>query len=112
MKNSTRRQAITALAERDGWQCHYCGDRLYSHQEISQLFAVPQNVQPDGRYEYSEIVFPAGVDWPTLDHKVPTVLGGPDDLDNLVLCCRPCNTHKGDTYSYAEFVEMKKGGQQ
>lgn len=32
---------------------------------------------------------PAG---PTLEHIVPRVLGGGDDLDNLVAVCRACNT--------------------
>jgi hypothetical protein len=31
----------------------------------------------------------------TLDHRVPRSAGGSDDIDNLVLACRPCNTLKG-----------------
>lgn len=30
-----------------------------------------------------------------LDHIVPVELGGPDDIDNLVAACRPCNSSKG-----------------
>ena len=33
---------------------------------------------------------------PTVDHKVPVVLGGTDDDDNLVTACWPCNQRKGD----------------
>jgi 5-methylcytosine-specific restriction endonuclease McrA len=30
-----------------------------------------------------------------VDHVQPRVLGGSDDLDNLVACCRRCNSSKG-----------------
>lgn len=30
-----------------------------------------------------------------VDHVHPRVLGGTDDLDNLVACCRRCNASKG-----------------
>jgi len=30
-----------------------------------------------------------------VDHIQPRVLGGTDDLDNLVACCRRCNSSKG-----------------
>lgn len=30
----------------------------------------------------------------TIDHLVPTILGGGDDIDNLVPCCRVCNSTK------------------
>lgn len=32
----------------------------------------------------------------TLDHILPQVLGGSDDLDNLQLMCGPCNWDKSD----------------
>jgi 5-methylcytosine-specific restriction endonuclease McrA len=32
----------------------------------------------------------------TVDHIVPKRLGGPTSWDNLVCCCRRCNTKKGD----------------
>lgn len=31
-----------------------------------------------------------------LDHVVPKIRGGPHDPSNLVVCCRPCNSHKRD----------------
>lgn len=35
-------------------------------------------------------------DWAdTVDHVLPIVRGGPNDDDNLVACCRYCNTSKG-----------------
>lgn len=32
----------------------------------------------------------------TVDHETPTLRGGPDTLDNTCVCCRACNTRKGD----------------
>ena len=31
----------------------------------------------------------------TADHLWPTASGGPDTADNVVWCCRPCNSSKG-----------------
>lgn len=32
----------------------------------------------------------------TIDHERPVSRGGPDDLDNLVPCCKSCNSRKRD----------------
>lgn len=32
----------------------------------------------------------------TVDHVIPKRLGGPTSWDNLVCCCRKCNSKKGD----------------
>jgi len=40
-----------------------------------------------------------------VDHIIPRVHGGGHDLDNLVACCRPCNTRKGSK-SEARFLGM------
>ena len=34
----------------------------------------------------------------TLDHITPLIEGGMDELDNLQLLCRSCNSHKGVRY--------------
>ena len=39
----------------------------------------------------------------TTDHKTPVVHGGTDDDDNLVACCRQCNTKK-HTKAYEDFI--------
>jgi hypothetical protein len=33
----------------------------------------------------------------TVDHVIPTALGGTDDPDNLVACCKDCNAGKSST---------------
>jgi len=41
----------------------------------------------------------------TVDHLVPKRLGGPTAWDNLVCCCKRCNTRKGDkTLAQAGFT--------
>ncbi len=41
----------------------------------------------------------------TVDHVVPKRLGGPTAWDNLVCCCKRCNTRKGDkTLAQAGFT--------
>jgi hypothetical protein len=36
-----------------------------------------------------------GLDANQVDHIIPRSAGGSHDLDNLVACCKPCNTRKG-----------------
>lgn len=64
-----------AVFNRDGWHCHYCDEKLYPS------------------------------DPPTVDHKVPLCRDGSDEVENLVCCCRWCNTAKGDM-PYDLFVSI------
>ena len=43
----------------------------------------------------------------TIDHKVPTAKGGTDDLSNLLLACRSCNSSKRGK-DYDEFIEWRR----
>lgn len=67
------------LADRDGNHCHYCGVKFESNAN--------RGFNPNGI---------------SIDHVVPISLGGGDELDNLVLCCRRCNRKKHAT-EYSEF---------
>jgi 5-methylcytosine-specific restriction endonuclease McrA len=33
--------------------------------------------------------------WLSIDHVIPRAQGGSDEADNLVVCCRSCNSRKG-----------------
>jgi HNH endonuclease len=41
----------------------------------------------------------------TIDHRIPIARGGSFYLDNLALCCKPCNYQKGALRA-DEFVEL------
>jgi hypothetical protein len=45
----------------------------------------------------------------TIDHVIPTSLGGTNTYDNVVTCCSPCNTKKAD--NTLEHMKKKFGWQ-
>jgi hypothetical protein len=47
---------------------------------------------------------PPNMEWGQVDHVVPRVKGGLDNLDNLVLSCSPCNSRKG-SFDYEVFLQ-------
>lgn len=65
-----RRHLTTAVVQRDGTKCHYCGCETIELMEG----------HPRRR---------------TIDHVIPQKYGGKDELDNLVLACLECNSRKG-----------------
>jgi 5-methylcytosine-specific restriction endonuclease McrA len=44
----------------------------------------------------------------TLDHVIPRRMGGPSTWENLVTCCRKCNTKKGDRTVHQSGMVPKK----
>ena len=58
--------------------CHYCDKRL------------PKPGTKSGRATH-------------FDHVIAQAKGGSDELDNLVVCCKRCNTEKGST-EYLAFL--------
>ena len=44
----------------------------------------------------------------TVDHVVPKRLGGPSTWDNMVCCCKKCNTKKGDKSLHQVGFQLKK----
>ncbi len=57
-----------------------------------------------GRCAYCEEHFP--IDMMTLDHVIPKMKGGSDDIENLVVACRPCNWMKGPHESFEEVADL------
>jgi len=62
------RSEVAQLAERDGWDCHYCSQ--------------PLSGKPDRPH-------------PHVDHVIPKSRGGSESLGNKVLSCPTCNCSKG-----------------
>ncbi|HOM70810.1 MAG TPA: HNH endonuclease [Armatimonadota bacterium] len=44
----------------------------------------------------------------TIDHVIPKRMGGPSTWENLVCCCRKCNTKKGDKTLQQVGFELKR----
>jgi 5-methylcytosine-specific restriction endonuclease McrA len=66
---------------RDGLLCRYCGRELIE-----------------------------GADWPlypTLDHIVPRSQGGDHLVENLAVCCQPCNQRKKDRTPEQAEMELR-----
>jgi 5-methylcytosine-specific restriction endonuclease McrA len=63
---------LTAVVEAHGSECYYCH--------------VPTLIDPPAGKCHLER---------TLDHVIPLSRGGPDDVSNVVCCCRSCNSRKG-----------------
>jgi 5-methylcytosine-specific restriction endonuclease McrA len=81
-----RRKIIAAMLERDGIPyCHYCGKPLAMYGSAKRTTNALGCV----------------------DHKVPLHEGGTNDLENLVLACRSCNSMRR-WYSYEEVVALTK----
>ena len=64
-----------------GKLCHYCDRKL------------PKPGTKSGRATH-------------LYHVIAQARGGSDDLENLVVCCKRCNTEKGDR-DYIEFLRNR-----
>lgn len=80
-KNSKRRGVrpsgemftIDDVGQRDGWRCHICGKKV--RRDLSGM-------DPRG---------------PTIDHLIPVVADGSDQLVNVALAHRQCNVIRRDT---------------
>ena len=54
-----------------------------------------QLLKMDNHCAYCGIEFNSEI-LPTIDHLIPKVLGGKNNIENLILCCQPCNVKKDD----------------
>lgn len=71
--------------------------------------AIPQRIR-DEKYRDNKSCWYCGCKTTTrnrqLDHLLPVALGGTNDPDNLVVCCKRCNTRKGDK-THLEYIKCR-----
>jgi hypothetical protein len=81
----SRKFLYETLLDRDGPWCHYCGVIFESEVKKRSM---------------------------TIDHVVPLIYGGPNHIDNMVLCCYRCNYLKDDYPAddplFSEYIAEKK----
>jgi 5-methylcytosine-specific restriction endonuclease McrA len=87
-------------------KCHYCECELIDARNIVSVQSVswgPPEWKITALMTTGETeIFTAPEDkYPTIDHITPVKFGGKDDLDNLVLSCRKCNSAKA---AHLDFV--------
>jgi hypothetical protein len=64
------------VRQRDGWLCHYCGQRCTSSE---------------GTHRSTGVMLPLTR---TIDHVVGQYYHGPNTIDNMVVACNWCNQGK------------------
>lgn len=92
------RAVMATVFGRDHFICRYCNGRTIL-TPIMELLGV---VYPDV-FPFQSAGWKAGITHPAViarspavDHVVPVVHGGTDDVENLVTACTPCNSIKAD----------------
>jgi 5-methylcytosine-specific restriction endonuclease McrA len=84
---SLLKRFATKIIERDGGcVCRYCGIKLV----VRPFIEMPEGIVLEDGYYYLE----PGYKVAQIDHVMPRSRGGSNKLDNLVLCCGPCNVDK------------------
>lgn len=76
--SSVRASVRQKVYDRDGLKCRYCG-------VLCVIWVGPPFWRP-----------PAPQNMATIDHVIPRVKGGGNNLENLATACRKCNHAKGD----------------
>src|SRR4051794_39156886 len=109
MKTSLNKRFGALIAARDlgGWMCAYCY-RTLDPTHAGPVELTYNTYEPGGPPAFYQAwdgqYYPNTPDWrtvlyddaPCVDHVVPRSEGGPSTLDNFVLCCRSCNSRKGN----------------
>lgn len=94
------RKLISALYDRDGHRCRYCGRRVVSCWVLERIEKVLGSdsfrAKGDDTTRRGIVLVSRAV----ADHVIPESLGGPTTLTNLVTSCYPCNFSKSSHSLY------------
>lgn len=84
----------TAIHQRDGYNCRFCGMPVVRPEVRSRMAASYPDALRWGRKEAEQhAAFQAM--WAQYDHVLPHALGGTNDIENIVLACAACNFGRG-----------------
>ena len=90
IKRMPTKQEERFLINRDGSFCRFCGIPLIRKEVRVALNKIYPNAIPWGRKNGGQhAAFQAM--WLQFDHIIPHARGGKTDLNNLLICCAPCN---------------------
>ncbi len=90
-RNEARRK-MDALLERSNGTCEYCKRPLVRIKHLQKKGFTITNPNVNGKVIYLDA---EGIEqreyYATVDHVEPLVNGGSHDINNLKVCCNPCN---------------------
>jgi len=98
MSSDKKKKIRKELSAIHGWKCFYCGIKLIPDGEFESIVSVN---------EYGFYIIPDGYSYPVLDHKLPRVRGGKNEIGNLALSCTTCNCEKNDR-TPEEYYEYRR----
>ena len=124
-KYHTFSHAREKIYKRDNYKCAYCGRRIFTPSDLRKLTIKKQEEKyrefkkglitkkeyiSYNRFSNSDFkkTIKASKEYNqkigTLDHVIPLSKGGTNAEDNLITCCRSCNSKKGE-----DIVKGKEG---
>ena len=79
-----------ALLARDGYHCRFCGIPVIRPEVRRKIKAAYPDALSWGRKNATQHAA-FQVMWLQYDHLLPFARGGPNDIENMVIACAPCN---------------------
>lgn len=84
-----------AVAARDGYWCRFCGIGVVRREKREAIrLAYPDALRWGGKNKDKHAGFIAMT--ACFDHVLPYRRGGSTNLENIILCCWPCNSGRAD----------------
>lgn len=104
-------EAVQGVIKISNWEKHQNIEGLDKIREQNRLRKQRQRYKEVGlempKPEDERICAYCGANATTLDHIIPKSKGGSDSAENVVDCCKSCNSSKKDKYLY-EFINDSK----
>lgn len=95
MRQALSKRTQMLIYQRDGWCCRYCGTEVFLSPALKALESVSPGFGYYHRNGHSEKMTRLFFEkCASVDHINPVVLGGTNDVVNLVTACWLCNLTK------------------